>query len=104
MSMSIDRVLTLRAEILQRSAAVKTEAGVEAAAQGFGATLDKAVASVNSQQATAAQMAEAYERGRTDDLAAVMIERQKSALAFQATLQTRNKLLSAYRDIMNMPV
>jgi flagellar hook-basal body complex protein FliE len=34
----------------------------------------------------------------------MMLARQKSSLAFQATLQVRNKLLSAYKDIMNMPV
>ena len=34
----------------------------------------------------------------------VMIERQKASLGFETTLQVRNKLLSAYRDIMNMPV
>jgi len=33
-----------------------------------------------------------------------MLERQKASIGFEATLQVRNKLLSAYRDIMNMPV
>ena len=28
----------------------------------------------------------------------------KSSLAFEATLQVRNKLLKAYEDVMNMPV
>ena len=48
--------------------------------------------------------AEAYERGDTHDIVSVMIERQKASLGFETTLQVRNKLLSAYRDIMNMPV
>jgi flagellar hook-basal body complex protein FliE len=29
---------------------------------------------------------------------------QKSSLAFEATLQIRNKVLKAYEEIMNMPV
>jgi flagellar hook-basal body complex protein FliE len=29
---------------------------------------------------------------------------QKSSLAFEATLQIRNKVLKAYEDVMNMPV
>ena len=33
-----------------------------------------------------------------------MIAQQKSKLAFQSTLQVRNKLMTAYQDIMNMPV
>jgi flagellar hook-basal body complex protein FliE len=33
-----------------------------------------------------------------------MISSQKSGIAFQATLQVRNKVVSAYQDIMNMPI
>ena len=33
-----------------------------------------------------------------------MIEMQKASINFQATVQVRNKLVSAYRDIMNMQV
>jgi flagellar hook-basal body complex protein FliE len=33
-----------------------------------------------------------------------MLARQKASIAFEATLQARNKLLSAYKDIMSMPV
>jgi len=29
---------------------------------------------------------------------------QKSSIAFEATLQVRNKILRAYEEIMNMPV
>ena len=34
----------------------------------------------------------------------VVMNMQKSSLAFEATLQIRNKVLKAYEDIMNMPV
>ena len=50
------------------------------------------------------QLAASFERGQHQDLAEVMIAQQKSKLAFQTTLQVRNKLVSAYQDIMNMPV
>jgi flagellar hook-basal body complex protein FliE len=33
-----------------------------------------------------------------------MVAGQKSNIAFQATVQVRNKLVSAYQDIMNMQV
>ena len=46
----------------------------------------------------------AFERGETTDIATVMLAKQKASVSFEATLQVRNKLLSAYRDIMNMPV
>ena len=46
----------------------------------------------------------AYERGETVDIAKVMLARQEASVGFEATLQVRNKLLSAYQNIMNMPV
>ena len=49
-------------------------------------------------------MTEAYERGETTDIAAVMLARQQASLGFEATLQVRNRLLTAYKDIMSMPV
>jgi flagellar hook-basal body complex protein FliE len=49
-------------------------------------------------------MTEAYERGETTDIAAVMLSRQQASLGFEATLQVRNRLLTAYKDIMSMPV
>ena len=49
-------------------------------------------------------MVESYERGETVDIAKVMLARQQASVGFEATLQVRNKLLSAYKDIMSMPV
>ena len=33
-----------------------------------------------------------------------MMNQEMASLGFQMTLQVRNKVLSAYKDIMNMPV
>ena len=52
----------------------------------------------------AGALSEAFEAGTETDVAKVMMARQKASLAFEATLQVRNKLLSAYKDIMSMPV
>ena len=38
------------------------------------------------------------------DVAKVMLARQEAGVAFEATLQVRNRLLSAYQDIMRMGV
>ena len=46
----------------------------------------------------------AYEKGEGIPLTEVVMSMQKSSLAFEATLQIRNKVLKAYEDIMNMPV
>lgn len=72
---------------------------------GFGDVLSQALNKVNEVQKSSASMSEAYIRGdRSIDIAEVMIASQKSSIAMQATTQVRNKLVDAYKDIMNMPI
>ncbi|MBB4086590.1 flagellar hook-basal body complex protein FliE [Sphingomonas carotinifaciens] len=116
-AMGVDRVMALRAQILERNQALKAAAqtggaqaaeGAAAAASAqpasFADTLNEAVKSVNDSQQQAAKLSESYERGETMDIAKVMLARQQASVGFEATLQVRNKLLSAYKDIMSMPV
>jgi Flagellar hook-basal body protein len=53
-------------------------------------------------QQRSSDMQVAYERGAVTDIAEVMLARQEAGVAFEATLQVRNKLLTAYQDIMRM--
>ncbi|HVN41402.1 MAG TPA: flagellar hook-basal body complex protein FliE [Steroidobacteraceae bacterium] len=77
----------------------------EPAAGGFGSLLEQALQAVNTQQAQAGQLATALETGAPGvDVAQVMIEVQKAGLAFKAMTEARNRLISAYQDIMNMSV
>lgn len=72
---------------------------------GFGSLLKGAVDKVNESQALSKQLATAYEKGDpTVDLPQVMISLQKSSVSFQAMLQVRNRLVSAYEDISKMPM
>lgn len=71
---------------------------------GFAAQLTDAIQDVNRLQATAKDNMTAYQMGETNDVAAVMLSKHKASIGFESTLQVRNKLLSAYKDIMNMPV
>jgi flagellar hook-basal body complex protein FliE len=59
---------------------------------------------VNDTQTKSRMMQEAYERGEEVPLTEVVLSMQKSSLAFEATLQVRNKVMKAYEEIMNMPV
>jgi len=95
-------VLALRAQILARNAALSPAPA--AAPTGFAAAIDSALQAVNQTQAAAGSASAAYERGDTADIASVMLARQKASIGFEATLQVRNKLLAAYRDVMSMPV
>jgi len=120
--MSIDRiggagfgvadVMALRSQVLARSAALRdvraaSEAGrafapAQAPGAGFADTLHNALKQVNAVQGRSSQMQDAYERGQVTDIAQVMLARQEAGVAFEATLQVRNKLLNAYQDIMRM--
>lgn len=63
-----------------------------------------AISQVNDAQVASRQLQTAYERGENVPLTDVVLGMQKSSLAFEATLQVRNKVLKAYEDILNMPV
>lgn len=95
-------VLALRAEILARNAAL-APANVPAA-PSFDTAMRDALHAVSAVQDAAGAASAAYERGETQDLASVMIARQKASIAFEATLQVRNRLLGAYKDVMSMPL
>ena len=82
-----------------------TAATADAGRPDFAGLLADSVNKVNEVQQTASQLASAFEAGNPNvNLAQVIIASEKSGLAFQAVTQVRNKLLSAYQEIMNMPV
>jgi flagellar hook-basal body complex protein FliE len=111
-SFGVDDVMALRSQVLARSAALRdvreaSEAGrafapTQAPGAGFADTLQSALKQVSAVQEKSSVMQVAYERGQVTDIAQVMLARQEAGVAFEATLQVRNKLLNAYQDIMRM--
>ncbi|WP_440055643.1 flagellar hook-basal body complex protein FliE [Pseudoalteromonas sp. T1lg65] len=86
----------------QPSLPVKTAAS---SSSQFGDMLSDAINTVNGLQKDAKQKVTAVEMGdRSVSLAEAMIAKQKSSVAFEATVQVRNKLVEAYKEIMSMPV
>ena len=79
---------------------------VEGPPQGdFRDLLKQSIDAVNDTQQSASALRTSFERGDEGvDLAEVMIAAQKSSLSFQAMVEVRNKLVDAYKDVMNMPV
>ncbi|MCB1959073.1 MAG: flagellar hook-basal body complex protein FliE [Rhodocyclaceae bacterium] len=101
-SRAIDQVLSeLRATA--QSAAGKAAPAVEGAS--FGDALQTALAEVSAAQKDAQQMAKSFSAGDPNvNLQEVMVNLQKASLSFQQMSQVRNRLVSAYQDIMNMQV
>lgn len=122
-AVSMNSVMAMRSAILQRNQALRDAStagnvggvsspdgtGPAGGAKGvgnadFSQALKSAFNEVDKLQHQAGDAASAYERGETTDIAAVMLAKQQASVGFETTLQVRNKLLSAYKDIMSMPV
>lgn len=72
--------------------------------EDFASVLQSMLGNVNQAQQHSRQLAESFEKGQHQNLAEVMIAQQTAKLGFQSTLQVRNKLVTAYQDVMNMPI
>ena len=92
---------SLRAQLRTQAEAAL---GTETHKTPFTDRLGDAIREVAVAQNSAANMTKSYELGIENDLSKVMVSQQVSSLGFQMTLNVRNKMLSAYKDIMNMPV
>jgi flagellar hook-basal body complex protein FliE len=88
------------------AAAARGEAAAtQSDAVSFASALRQSVAEVNESMLTSRRLADAFDQG--DDsvsLPDLMVSAQKASLEFQALTEVRNKLLSAYQEVMNMPV
>jgi flagellar hook-basal body complex protein FliE len=102
------------AQVLQQirslSSQVRPDAGNAAAAatgapSDFARLLQKGVDAVNQTQQRASAASDAFERGVAGvELPDVMLQVQKASVSFRALTEVRNRLVSAYQDIMNMPL
>lgn len=71
----------------------------------FAQALKSHLDSVNQMQDRAQQLKEKFAIGDNSvSLSDVMIASQKANITLQTTVQVRNKLVSAYHDIMNMQI
>lgn len=86
-------------------AAGKSAPTPEAGAADFAGMLKDAVQGVNAAQQDANNLAQAFQLGQPEaNIQDVMVSLQKANLSFQTMVQVRNKLVTAYQDIMNMQV
>ena len=80
-------------------------AGPGVAKVDFADALKVSLQGVSNTQKQASELGQRFAMGDdTVSLSDTMIAMQNSSIAFQSTVQVRNKLVSAYHDIMNMQV
>ena len=104
------RQTALLAEMRQMAAAAEARPqapglNAEARPAEFASMLEQMVNNVNEAQQQGAQMADKFVTGESQaDLAEVMVAMQKARVHFETMLQVRNRLVTAYEEIMRMPV
>ena len=90
----------LRADVLNKASKIlDNKSTIE-----FCSKIHDAIKEVADSQSKAHQITKDYELGKETDLTKVVMQQQVANIAFQLTLNVRNKVLSSYKDIMNMPV
>ena len=63
-----------------------------------------AISEVNELSNVSTNSQNEFQMGGDIPLTEVVMNMQKASIAFEATLQVRNKVLTAYQEIMNMPI
>lgn len=72
---------------------------------GFAEELHASIERINQLQENARAQVRGFESGNPDiALNDVMVDMQKASLAFEMGVQVRNRLVTAYKEIMNMQV
>ena len=106
--MEINRVIaqmrTLATE-MNTPAARNVDAAKPAADDQFSNILRGAIEKVNEQSNISNEAVEGFLRGdESQSLAEVMVATQKASISFRAMTEVRNRLIEAYREVMNMPI
>ena len=102
----IDQMLSvLRATASQASGRPGEVSGAVSGGADFAQVLQNSINQVNQTQQQAEAMAANFAAGdNSANLHEVMMSLQKANLSFQEMVQVRNKLVTAYHDVMNMQV
>lgn len=102
----IDSVLSqIRSASLKITDANNLQPNAPAPSVDFGSALKSAINKVDDIGKTSSELQAQFEAGdKNVSLADVMIATEKASISFEALTQVRNKLVTAYQEIMSMPV
>lgn len=78
--------------------------GAPSSGGGFGDVLSNAIQTVDGLGQEASASVERFLSGDGEDLHTAVLATTRSELAFDMFLQTRNKVVSAYQEIMKMQI
>jgi flagellar hook-basal body complex protein FliE len=104
-NINVDQVLSQMRQLTAASQGVQNDISNNNAVgkTGFSELLKTSIDKVNATQMEAGKLSESFSAGNPAvELSDVMISLQKASVSFQAMTEVRNRLVDAYRDIMNM--
>ncbi len=102
---NMDQLLVQMRAMTEKASSINETAKANQVEPDFSNLFKDAVNKVNETQMQAGELKKQFEMGNSNvDLVDVMITSQKSTIAFQAMTQVRNRLVTAYQEIMNMQV
>ena len=78
--------------------------GTQQASGNFSSVFDKMIQAVDAKQDEAAAITKKVLLGESDQLHQSMISMQEAGVAFQLMVETRNKVVESYQELMRMPV
>ncbi|MFL9869678.1 flagellar hook-basal body complex protein FliE [Paraburkholderia fungorum] len=101
---ALQQMQSMAAQATGSSSPVVDQSGA-ATAGGFASALKASLDKISGDQTKAVGESQAFELGASNvSLNDVMVDMQKANVGFQFGLQVRNKLVTAYNDIMQMSV
>jgi flagellar hook-basal body complex protein FliE len=109
-TISPEQALLQQMRTMAQSSSINASQPVNPAVDGVSAghftqVLNQALQSVNESETTSEALKTSYEKGTPGlNLIDVMLASEKAELSFQAMVQVRNKVVSAYQEIMNMQI
>ncbi|MBP3284518.1 MAG: flagellar hook-basal body complex protein FliE [Clostridia bacterium] len=77
---------------------------VEKSGTTFADVMNEALNQVNNLQIESSKMTDSFINGESDNIHSVIMAGAKADLALQMTLQVRNKVMDAYKEVMNMQI
>jgi flagellar hook-basal body complex protein FliE len=102
---NVDQLLVQMRAMSEKASSINQEAINKGDAPDFSNMFKNAIDKVNEAQKQSGELKTQFELGNPDvDITDVMIKSQVASLSFQAMTQVRNRLVSAYQEVMNMSV
>lgn len=99
------RAMQAQASDTVRPAPMQDDQGQSSNRVDFSKVMQNAVGQVNELQQSSGDLKTAFEQGDPNvNLVDVMIASQKASVAFESTLQVRNKMVEAYQEVMRMSI